>query len=378
MVVRRKRRPPFEVLAMPALGALVFAAHGDAFAAPSKDLGHAWLVPKSAGEDSSGEERRTVKIRMLFAAALVAGLLTTCPVSAVAQTTPTVDQARALFARHDYKGALAILNRVLQIDPKNSRALVMRGDAKDLLGQSQDALTDYNAAIQINPDYAYAYATRCDTKVRLDRYDDAVADCTKSISLDPNDGFPYRYRSAAYYFLHNYTAAETDAEKSKSLDPSNPYTLLAMCRAKFGVQKYNEARDACTNGIALDSKSENMYFYRGRSALAQQLYDAAAADLRKALDLAPDFGSARYWLAVSEFKGGSYDSALFDTDAYLLGDPSDADSLLLRARIDRKRGNAAAASRDAREALRQYRIQNDAEGMKSAQAFIDELSNPRP
>ena len=66
------------------------------------------------------------------------------------------DQLHALWAKNDYKGIIALTNRMLASDPKNAKALVNRGDAKDYLNDYTGALADYTSAIAINPNYEYA------------------------------------------------------------------------------------------------------------------------------------------------------------------------------------------------------------------------------
>lgn len=291
--------------------------------------------------------------------------------AAAAGNVPTYDQAQKLVDNRDYKGAIALLDRLLAADPKNAKALVLRGDAKDDLGDPASALADYNAALVINPDYAYAYATRCDTQNELDHYDDAVNDCTRALSLDSSDELALRARSLAYYFRGDYELALADAQQVVSLDPTDSRALLARCRANFGVKKYDEARKDCSQVITYAPNEENAYFYRGRSAYMQGNAEAAITDLRKAVRIDADFTAAHYWLALAQYDGKHSADALSEIDAYLLKYPHDADALLLRAKINSNLGKADQAKADAQEALRQYKIANDDDGMKQAQAFID-------
>src|SRR5947209_1031992 len=101
-----------------------------------------------------------------LAAALLAALFAFgVAAAAEAGSKDVLTKAHALIHKHDDKGAIALLDALLQKDPKNAEALVTRGDAKDNLGQHLEALVDYSAAIEINPDYAYAYYTKCETEV---------------------------------------------------------------------------------------------------------------------------------------------------------------------------------------------------------------------
>lgn len=105
------------------------------------------------------------------------------------------DQLHTLWAKNDYKGIIALTNRMLASDPKNAKALVNRGDAKDYLDDHTGALADYTSAIAINPNYEYAYSTRCGTQNEVENFRAAIDDCSKALTLDMSDADAYRQRS---------------------------------------------------------------------------------------------------------------------------------------------------------------------------------------
>lgn len=374
MVIWREGRTAFEFLAVPAIGTFVVTAHGDGIAAFCKDFSHAPFVP-TRGRGAGGEASEGHAMSTRATAALLTILAFGCMIPAAAATDgSTLDQAQRLVDKHDFKGAITLLDHLLAGDPKNAKALVLRGDAKDENGDPTGALADYNTALTINPDYAYGYATRCDTQNELDHYDDAVSDCTRALSLDSGSQLALRARSEAYYFLGDYDKALQDAQNVVTLDPTDSRALLTRCRAYFGAGRFEDARKDCTSVLTYDPDTENAYFYRGRSAYAQNDFPAAIADLQKIVNLDGDFPGAHYWLAAAEYGAGRYNSALSEVDAYMLKYPHDADALLMRARVNQRLGKTSDAKADAQQALRAYRIDNDDDGVKAAQALIDALA----
>ena len=372
MVVRRKRCSAFKFLAVSAVRTLVVTGHRYGLSAFTKYLSHGLFVPTAPrGPGGKASEGTSMSIRALAGSAILAFA---CVAGAAAATSvPTYDQAQKLVDKNDFKGAVVLLDRLLKADPKNAKALVLRGDAKDDLGDPTAALADYNAAIAINPEYAYAYATRCDTQTELEHYDEAVSDCTKALTLDSNSELALRARSKAYYFRGDYQLALADAQEVVALNPTDSRSQMTACRANFGAKQYDAAHDSCSKTIAYAPGEENAYFYRGRSALEQKSYEPAIADLRKAVGIDSGFTGAHYWLGDAEYEAQKYGDALSEIDAYMLKYPHDPDALLLRARINQNLGKADQAKYDAQEALRQYKIDNDDDGMKQAQAFIDAL-----
>lgn len=293
--------------------------------------------------------------------------------AAAAASTSAIDKASALYDKGDYKGAIAALNAILAKDPKNAKALVLRGDAQDNLNNSDAALADYNAAIAINPNYEYAYATRCGTQNELDHYRDAVSDCTKALTLVQNDDYALRSRSFAYFMLDDYELASADAEQAISIDGSNPWNMLARCRVDVWMNRLKTGLPACSTFVAAKPDNASGYFYRARGEMEAGDAAAARADFNKTLQIDSTYTSADYWLSVLELQSKNYDQSLTAANAFLEKYPDDPDVLLVRAGAELGLGKKDNAKYDASQALRRYQIQNDADGMKKAQAFLDSM-----
>ncbi len=89
----------------------------------------------------------------------------------------------------EYKKAVDIFKKILEIEPKNYKALYNLGIAYFNLGQIKNALQAYNEATTIKPDYKHCYynigliyETKHDLKRALIYYD-------KALDIDPK--FPY-------------------------------------------------------------------------------------------------------------------------------------------------------------------------------------------
>lgn len=321
-------------------------------------------------------EPKTKVMKHAWACAVTAALLLLlgAPQAARAQAAPGIDHAKALFDKGDYKGAVAILNDVLAKDPKNARALVVRGDAQDNLGNPQAALTDYNAAIAVNPNYEYAYATRCTTENELDRYRDAVDDCTKALTLVNDDDYALRGRSFAYFMLDDYELASADAEKAIAIDGTNPYNMLARCRANVWLNRLKIAMPACSTYIADKPQDASGYFYRGRGEMIAGDNAASRTDFQKTLHLDDTYTSADYWLTFLELQDKHYPDSVAAATVFLKKYPDTPEILLARGTAELALGNKAAAKDDAAQALHYAQIQNDSDQMKAAQTLLDAIS----
>src|SRR5258708_40117566 len=77
-----------------------------------------------------------------------------------AQENEALARVRTLIGAGKNEEALALVEKVLQAEPKNAAALTMRGAARDGLRQFDAALADFNKAIALAPDEAFAYDLR--------------------------------------------------------------------------------------------------------------------------------------------------------------------------------------------------------------------------
>ena len=317
-------------------------------------------------------------MKYAWACAVTAALLLIlgAPQTARADATPGIDRAKALFDKGDYKGAIVILNGVLAKDPKNAKALVVRGDAQDNLGNPQAALLDYNAAIAVNPDYEYAYATRCTTENEMDRYRDAVDDCTKALTLVTDDDYALRGRSFAYFMLDDYELASADAEKALAIDGTNPYNMLARCRSNVWLNRLKIALPACNAYIADKPQDASGYFYRGRGEMVGGNTAASRADFQKTLQLDDMYTSADYWLTFLELQEKQYADSIAAANVFLKKYADTPDVLLARATAELAIGKKDAAKDDATQALHYAQIQNDSDQMKAARQLLDAIGKP--
>jgi tetratricopeptide (TPR) repeat protein len=119
-------------------------------------------------------------------------------------TAPTLlKAAQQKYDRQDYRGALADLNRVIQLNPKLPHAYSYRGFLKaSQLHDIRGGLTDLNYAIQLNPNFAGAYRDRGGLKAELLRdIQGGLADYNRAIQLDPAYALAYGERGKLKYNL---------------------------------------------------------------------------------------------------------------------------------------------------------------------------------
>ena len=119
-----------------------------------------------------------------------------------------MEEAEVKIKAQDYRGAIALCDQIITLNPKDALAWSKRGFAKNELGQYHEALKDLNKAIRLNPKNDKAWSNRGFEKSRLGQHDEAYIGLTEAIRLNPTNQ-QYRNNFLSLLYLNSIT------EKSK-------------------------------------------------------------------------------------------------------------------------------------------------------------------
>ncbi len=218
-------------------------------------------------------------------------------------TAPKADDylasAAQKYGNHDYRGALAEYDRVIQLQPNNAIAYNYRGVLKvkiqDFEGGMADynhaiqldanygeaysnrgslkanklqdlsgAMADYDLAIELSPKYATAYSNRGKLKVKNRDIEGGLADYNLAIQHDPTEATYYSYRAFLKILSSDRQGALADFNRSIELNPSN-----ASVYAKRGDHRYFSRKDR-TGGIADLEQAAKLYQQQGNTEQYQK------------------------------------------------------------------------------------------------------------
>jgi len=70
--------------------------------------------------------------------------------SAVAQNDPALDAAKKKMDNKDYAGAKTDLSKLIDTNPKNKKALTMRGRVRMALNDYYGAIGDFNSVLEVD------------------------------------------------------------------------------------------------------------------------------------------------------------------------------------------------------------------------------------
>ncbi len=184
--------------------------------------------------------------------------------------------------------AIGDFDKVLDLQPDNVDALILRGDAYSQLGQPGRALADLNRAVADAPDNAQAFLYRGLAQGR--RGDDklALADYDRALNLEPRYVDALVNRAAIHASQGRAANAIGDLDAALALQPDNAIAYYNRGYAHFGQRAYDKAIADYDDAIRLDPSLGPAYNNRCLTrAIAGRDLVQAMADCDAALRLLP-------------------------------------------------------------------------------------------
>jgi tetratricopeptide (TPR) repeat protein len=228
-----------------------------------------------------------------------------------------------------------------------------RGDTYRLLGKFNSAVADYTAAIRLLPDYGN-YLGRGSSYAGIPNFPRALADLTHAIKLQ-STVTSYEERGKVHAAKKDTQKALKDFTSAIRLGPrANSYTLRAEVLDSVG--RRSEALDDLNNAIRLEPKNPTWHRNRGIHYFRQRDWDAALADLSKAIELASndyDRGSSYLERGTVYRLKGDFDRAISDYNWVIERLPQ-LDIPNLKAKVYYNRGLAFEEKGEPTQAIADY------------------------
>ncbi len=218
---------------------------------------------------------------------------------------------------HDYAGAIEDYGKIIVLAPKDSRAYYNRGNARQALGQDEDAKQDHAIA--------YYYWGKADSN--SGNYQAAINNFDKANALVPNYAEAYHYLGDAYRLRgqkDDYQKAIENYDKVARLKPD--YTEIHVVYnnrglAKVAVANYDGAISDYTKATESESNYAQTYYNRGEVYRFQgqkdfqnavENFEEAEKNYNTAIDLKPDFADAYHKRGLAKENLDKDDAAKLD------------------------------------------------------------------
>ncbi|HEV2047351.1 MAG TPA: toll/interleukin-1 receptor domain-containing protein [Chthoniobacterales bacterium] len=161
--------------------------------------------------------------------------------SNVKEADTYMQRARERFKRQDYDGALADLDRSLELNPKNSDAFNDRGLVKKYKNDSVGAAADYNKALDLNPKNASALNNLGVLKLDRGETEAAIIYFDRVLGIDPARVMTFVLRGDAKSMQGELKHAIADYDRALQLDPRNLSAIQFRAFAEMRSGQWSSA-----------------------------------------------------------------------------------------------------------------------------------------
>ncbi len=147
------------------------------------------------------------------------------------------EKGKSLSRSGHYEDAIVVLNKAIELNPRNAEALNGRGITHYYRQQYDKAIDDYTKAIKMDPNLAKIYYNRGIAYTNKNQYDRAIEDFTEAIKLDSTFAFAYLNRGNVYLIQQHHDKAIDDYTKVIELKPKMAEAFHTKARLDSPTKK---------------------------------------------------------------------------------------------------------------------------------------------
>jgi tetratricopeptide (TPR) repeat protein len=247
-----------------------------------KCLGEVWLKSFIFAENT--------EMKRYFGILLIAFTLACSP-----SEEELFEQGILKLEASQYPDAVQLFDRIIEKNPKNSRALNAKGIALYQQKKFDDAILSFTAAINTDSTSYKPYLNRGNSYLEKKEFSKALIDYNRANGLDPSQTDVNYNRGLALLGMESYEDAIFDFDQALQSNPGQPLVLFNKAKAQLGNNDPIKAIESLNLSLALDSTNGPAFYLLGvtqMSALGEK--EAGCANLKMALQLG--FSEAKTWL----------------------------------------------------------------------------------
>ncbi|HMN05117.1 MAG TPA: tetratricopeptide repeat protein [Flavobacteriales bacterium] len=179
----------------------------------------------------------------------------------------------------DFSAALPLFDQAINLNPKDAKAYILRGDALFQRNPRDGSapLENYKKAMELEPLAALPVARKGFMYYRAQNFPVSIEEYSNAIKLDPMFAPAYRGRAEAYFKNREFDKATADMKKYLELNVGNTSARVRNAQFLFLVEKYDESLQEIQ---ALEQEGvKNMTLKRLKAFDLFEKGDVAAADV---------------------------------------------------------------------------------------------------
>lgn len=128
------------------------------------------------------------------------------------------NQAQNYIKEGKFDRAMTLLNRAIEVEPKNANLLSERAVVFFHLGDKERALKELDYCVLLEPNNPYRYSSRAYVKADMRDLKGAIADYEKCVQIDPLDAIAYNNLGLLLESMGRMELAKRNFDKADSLE----------------------------------------------------------------------------------------------------------------------------------------------------------------
>ncbi|MBT3068641.1 XrtA/PEP-CTERM system TPR-repeat protein PrsT [Rhodoferax sp. U11-2br] len=263
-------------------------------------------------------------------------------------------RGRVLQAKRDLPGARKSFERALQIDPMFFPAVASLAGLDLADKKPQDAKARFDDVLAKDPKNGQALLALAELAGRTGASKDEVGKLiTNAVSANPTEAAPRLLLIDFHLRNKDVKLATSAAQDAVATLPNSPELLDALGRTQLAAGEFNQSIASFNKLAGLQPLSPQPYLRLADVHMANKDKVAAAASLRKALDIKPDLQAAQRGSILLDMDGKNISGALATAKTMQKQGPKDAVGYVLEGDINASQKNWSAAANAYQTGLKQ-------------------------
>ena len=263
-------------------------------------------------------------------------------------------RGRILLAKKDVPGARKSFERALEIDPMYFPAVASLASLDLADKKPEEAKKRFQAVLAKDPKHAQALLALAELAARTGAPKEEVAKLIgNAVSANPTEAAPRLLLINFHLSNKDIKLATSAAQDAVAALPDNPELLDALGRTQLAAGEINQALASYNKLATMQPLSPLPHMRLADVHLANKNKEAAAASLRKALELKPDLRQAQRGSILLDVDSKNIEGALATARNIQKQSPKDAMGYVLEGDIHASQKNWDNAATAYRNGLKQ-------------------------
>merc|ERR1719195_1629821 len=228
----------------------------------------------------------------------------------------TIQEIQDFISYKNFQPALDRLTEIVEHIPWDAKLREMRADAYLGVGNTMNAISEMRAMTKLTNDNTDGYFKLATMHYQLGEGDESLQQIRECLKLDPEhkDCYPfYKKVKKVVKFLTSAQEAQTSQDWEECVTAANKvlknepkieairfhgYDKLCNCHLQEGFD-LDQSRQSCDAALRI-REEPRILCDRAEAYLAEEMYDEAVNDYRRALELDENFGRAKDGMATAQ------------------------------------------------------------------------------